>query len=281
MNLAMGRVGEGEGARPWLGRLLLGVLPVLVAVAGVRLPESIPGAPPPAVGTAPVPEVLPSLRLKGESLLHSLPEPEVAAPVPVEVEPEPELFPLPEVPPLRRARSDAVESSRALPQAMESGEGREEEGARLLAQGSPQRAEAVWRQALERTPERLSLRRRLARLLVAQGQDDAARSLLEASPQGRLRDWRGMARSDADAAALLAALYHKAQRPWESVALYEALLTGDNRAGVWWLGLALALEQGGEPGEALVAYRAALADERLGREARQFVRQRLHNGGVR
>ena len=56
---------------------------------------------------------------------------------------------------------------------------------------------------------------------------------------------------------------------------YRALLNLNPDQGIWWLGLGHAEEQQGDLAAAALAYEQALADERLDRESRNYVRSRL------
>lgn len=56
---------------------------------------------------------------------------------------------------------------------------------------------------------------------------------------------------------------------------YRALLHINPHQGIWWLGLGYAEEQQGDPTAAELAYKQALADERLDRESRDYVRSRM------
>lgn len=269
-------------------RLLLALMPVGAALLGSGLLERPVTSPPTALQTVgaevtPPPAALPSLKLRGASLLASLPDPKATQPIPLP--PEEMEIPLPT--PMPRIRIEARGLTR-MEQDMprrdvpakrgQNAASLEREALRLLARGENARAEKVLRQVLALEPERLSSRWRLARIWVARGGEGEALALMEESGLVRHRDWHGLVRTDAQAAALLAALFHQRGRPWDAVALYEALLARDHRHGAWWLGLGLALDAVGERDEARSAYGAALTDDRLGREARRHARQRLESG---
>lgn len=138
----------------------------------------------------------------------------------------------------------------------------------LLRGGRLVEAGELLREGLQRAPDHALFARLYARVLLAQGQTDAAVHLLE-----RHRHAAGAQQPDYD--ALLAALYQRSGRYAQAAGLYRRLVILRPGAGAWWLGLGLALEGAGKSGQAVEAYRQALGTGALPAASRTYVQQRL------
>ncbi|APG27870.1 hypothetical protein A7E78_08500 [Syntrophotalea acetylenivorans] len=135
-------------------------------------------------------------------------------------------------------------------------EQRQAEAGHLLAEG------------LRLDPTQLIMRLRYAELLMTQGALEKARDLLLDAPT----------RSPLAAPqlhALLGAIYQRIGQYQAAAQEYQALLTTQPDNGLWLMGLGIAREHAGSPGEAVVAYRAALAGRGLSPALNNYVRQRL------
>jgi MSHA biogenesis protein MshN len=112
------------------------------------------------------------------------------------------------------------------------------------------------------------MRLRYAELLVGQGALEKARDLLlQGPPQSPLEA--------PQLHALLAAVYQRIGQYQAAAQEYQALLTTQPNNGLWQMGLGIAREHAEAPDEAVVAYRAALADQGLRPTLKDYVRQRL------
>jgi MSHA biogenesis protein MshN len=133
---------------------------------------------------------------------------------------------------------------------------RQAEAGQLLAEG------------LHLDPTQLTMRLRYAELLVGQGALEKARDLLlQGPPQSPLEA--------PQLHALLAAVYQRIGQYQAAAQEYQALLTTQPNNGLWQMGLGIAREHAEAPDEAVVAYRAALADQGLRPTLKDYVRQRL------
>ena len=85
--------------------------------------------------------------------------------------------------------------------------------------------------------------------------------------------------ADVEFYGLLAAAYQRQGETSQAAAVYRRLAEQEPRGGIWWLGLAIALE-GLRDGEgAKNAYQQALSTEGLGEEARSFAAGRASQLG--
>jgi len=78
-----------------------------------------------------------------------------------------------------------------------------------------------------------------------------------------------------DVRSTLAALYQQTGKYSASASLYGQLLTADSSREVWWMGLAISLENTGEKKAALDAYRQAVYSGRLKPALADYARQRI------
>lgn len=133
----------------------------------------------------------------------------------------------------------------------------------LAGDGRVQEAEALLTQGLERAPNHVGLRRLLGHLRVEQGDLDGAVEVLRAGP------------ADPALLAMLGALYQRQGRAEQAAGAYRQALQTDPSVGVWWAGLAIALESAGQPASAPEAYRRALRFGGLDARLNDYARERL------
>lgn len=119
----------------------------------------------------------------------------------------------------------------------------------LIDQGRVEAADAVAAAGLENGSDIGALAKLYARSLLNRGEAGSALRILE--------DHRAASSGDPEYAALLAALLQKAARHEEAAQIYEQLLTLDQQAGDWWVGLGIAQDGLGRPTEALQAFQRA------------------------
>ncbi|MBF0108147.1 MAG: tetratricopeptide repeat protein [Magnetococcales bacterium] len=141
--------------------------------------------------------------------------------------------------------------------------------------GNVSSAMELYRRALERDPNHLLARQRLARIHVEGGRPAEALAVLKPAVAGR--DSRGLANADPNFSAFLAALYQRQEEHWKAVDLYEALLRIHPERGIWQMGMAISLEKLNEPANALRYYEKALASGDLSSRLRGFVQKRIRN----
>lgn len=136
----------------------------------------------------------------------------------------------------------------------------------LSESGQDREAEAVLNEGRAVAPEEAWFALALARLQAARGDTaGAAASLLDG------QSGRGV---DAEYRATLAGLLVNLGRHAEAARQYELALDLQPGQGSWWVGLGLALEGQGRTGDALAAYRRALAAGNLPETLLSFVREK-------
>ncbi len=127
---------------------------------------------------------------------------------------------------------------------------------------------AVIEEGLTLHPTQPELRKLIAHYLLSLQQYQAALIRLEADPVPAVA-------ADPDYHALRAAIYQELGEYPRSGQLYARLLEQRPRESLWWLGLAIALEQQGLATGARDAYRTALDVSGLRPDLEKFVRERL------
>lgn len=138
-----------------------------------------------------------------------------------------------------------------------------------LRHGRRAAAMEVWRAGVKLAPTEVYWRKRLARALLEDGDGASAVELLQGGAQPTVA-------ADVEFYGLLAAAYQRQGEPSRAAAVYRRLAEQEPRGGIWWLGLAIALE-GLRDGEgAKNAYQQALTAEGLGEDARNFAAGRLN-----
>lgn len=137
-----------------------------------------------------------------------------------------------------------------------------------LRHGRRSAALELWREGIRLAPTEVHWRKRLARALLEDGDGAGAIDQLTAVSQPTVA-------ADGEFHGLLAAAYQRQGEPSRAAAVYRRLAEQEPRGGIWWLGLAIALE-GLRDGEgARGAYQQAIGAEGLGEEARAFAAGRL------
>lgn len=134
----------------------------------------------------------------------------------------------------------------------------EQEALRLIQEG------------LELLPTQPELRKLFAHHLLYQQRHQDALAQLEQIPVP-------VVAADPDYHALRAAIYQELGDYPQAAQLYAQLLEQRPRESLWWLGLAIALEQQGLSGGARDAYRTALDVSGLRPDLERFVRERLQH----
>lgn len=134
--------------------------------------------------------------------------------------------------------------------------------------GDEQAAIRVILAGLQFTPAQPELRKRYARHLLLQQRYDDALEQLAAMPVPALN-------TDSEYHALRAAIYQERGNYFQAAQLYAQLLQQHPQEALWWMGLAISLEQQGQFDGARDAYRTALDVSGLRPDLEHFVRDRL------
>jgi MSHA biogenesis protein MshN len=141
----------------------------------------------------------------------------------------------------------------------------------VLEAGDTARAEAVLNEGLALHPNDAWYPRSLAQLQLQRGNYAQAVGILKA----------GLAkRADAANWGLYASTLNKLGKREDTVQAYREALRLNPAQGNWWIGLAVALEQGDERADAAAAYQRAL-QTRLSAELREFAQQKVRELGAR
>lgn len=142
----------------------------------------------------------------------------------------------------------------------------------------PEQAAEQMRQGLKLMPENRVLRKEYARYLLDNRQIGRAIKLLRQSPVPAVAD-------DMEYHALLAALLQKSGRYGEAAKVYTQLLQIRPKNGIWWLGLAVSMDQTSNYEQAREAYRQALNLSGVNQNTREYIKNRFeilsegHNDG--
>jgi len=129
-------------------------------------------------------------------------------------------------------------------------------------------AETVLQQGLALTPGNLNLRKIYARLLLNSQRQDEAIKLLQTTPLPGIVQ-------DQEYYALLAALYQESKQFEAASAIYAQLLNIRPQVSLWWMGMAISLEQSGNLEKARNAYQKALDLTGLSPDLQSFIESRL------
>jgi len=215
-------------------------------------------------------------------------EPETAASKPVVAENKPAQETEVPTPPVKQIREtpEAIDRrvSRELSSLLRSGETREAEqrlqelaatqaatasrevfARQMLVQGMPDRALAWLPESV--TDSHAGLRLLRARALHAKGSLPDALAILESKVPAVNRN--------AEYRVTLATLLQQAGRNTDSARHWSALIAEDDSRAAWWVGLAIALETGGEINSAVRAYSQAAQLPGLSPSLADYVRERL------
>jgi tetratricopeptide (TPR) repeat protein len=138
----------------------------------------------------------------------------------------------------------------------------------LSKQGNTGEAMFLLAEGLEIAPDFISFKKRYARLLVEQGDYDAATKVLL---NGGLPTVEG----DPEAHVVLASLYQSLGEPFLAAQTYRNLLVAWPQTGAFWVGLGGALEGQHLSEEAVVCYQRALKSKKLRLDLSQYAKKRL------
>lgn len=141
----------------------------------------------------------------------------------------------------------------------------------VLDAGDGARAEALLREGLALQPNDPWYPRSLAQLQLQRGNTVQAAVTLKSGLDKR---------ADAANWGLYASTLAKLGKAGDAAQAYREALRLDPTQGNWWIGLAVALEQGDEKTEAAAAYQRAL-QTRLSSELREFAQQKARELGAR
>lgn len=166
---------------------------------------------------------------------------------------------------LRQAESELRRALKAEPGHLRA---RETLASLLLRTGRVTEAATLLRRGVQLAPGFMPFRESYARILVSRGQLRQAEQTLTA---GRLSS----VAAEPDSFALLAAIYQRRGKYEAAASIYRKLLAFRPEEAVWWMGLGIALESGGKPGQARIAYRKALDGGALPAKLKRFVNDRL------
>lgn len=141
----------------------------------------------------------------------------------------------------------------------------------LMDQNYPSTAETLLNAGLADSPKYVPFVVLKARILLARGEYDAAMSLLETvSPN--IKD-------APDYFALLAGLQEQKGHFGVAEQIYRQLVLMQPDNGVWWMGYAVALENGGQQNRAAEAYKQAILSGNLTSTLQIYANDRLSNLG--
>jgi tetratricopeptide (TPR) repeat protein len=130
------------------------------------------------------------------------------------------------------------------------------------------KAESFLQQGLALTPENSDLRKMYARLLLNDQRQGEAIDLLQAEPVAEISQ-------DLEYHALLAALLQESGQFKDASSIYAQLVQLRPQAALWWMGLAISLEQSGHSERARNAYQKALALPGLQPDLQNYIQSRL------
>jgi MSHA biogenesis protein MshN len=137
----------------------------------------------------------------------------------------------------------------------------------LLNTGRVSEAAESLREGLRLRPSATPLAKLYARVLVDQGDNDAAVAVLErAAPQ---------VAADPNYFALLAVLYRGVGKHAQAAQVYQQMLKIQSGVAAWWMGLALSKDAMGESAQALEAFQRAQHAGGLKAEVLQYVLSRI------
>lgn len=138
----------------------------------------------------------------------------------------------------------------------------------LQQAGLETEAEQQLLQGMELYPENSELRKNYARRLMITGQSGRAVDILQADPRPEIG-------TDLEYYALLAALQQEIGMHQEAMMNYRSLLQYRPQKALWWLGLAISLDQSGNAAGAKDAYRQTNSLPGLRADLRDYVDNRL------
>lgn len=144
---------------------------------------------------------------------------------------------------------------------------RETLSALLLNTGRVSEAAQTLSEGLRLRPTSTPLAKLYARVLVDQGDNDAAVAVLERA--------RPLVATDPDYYALMGVLYRGVGKHAQASQVYQQILQARPGVAVWWMGLALSEDAMGSSAKALEAYQRAHRAGGLKAEVLQYVQSRI------
>ena len=144
---------------------------------------------------------------------------------------------------------------------------RETLSALLLNTGRVSEAAETLSEGLRLRPASTALAKLYARVLVDQGDNDAAVAVLERA--------RPLVASDPEYYSLLAVLYRGVGKHAQASQVYQQMLQVRPGVAVWWMGLALSEDAMGSSAKALEAYQRAQHSGGLKAEVLKYVQSRI------
>ena len=138
----------------------------------------------------------------------------------------------------------------------------------LVADGKTGEAMFLLAEGLEIAPDYIAFKKKYARLLVEQGDYDAATKVM-------LKGGLPTVEKDPEAHVVLASLYQRLGEPFLAAQTYRNLLVAWPQTGAFWVGLGGALEGQHLSEEAVVCYKRALSTKDLRQDLSQYAKKRL------
>ncbi len=130
------------------------------------------------------------------------------------------------------------------------------------------KVETILQQGLSLSPENSELRKLYARLLLHDQRQGEAIDLLKTEPVPGITQ-------DLEYHALLAALYQEAGQFKAASSVYGQLVQIRPQEALWWMGMAISLEQSGHSEQAHTAYQKALSLPGLRPDLQNYIQSRL------
>lgn len=137
----------------------------------------------------------------------------------------------------------------------------------LFAQQEFIQANAVLDEGLALAPNHAGYKKIKARLLIPEGEFEAAIRLLNTSPPA-ITD-------DSEYFELLSSIYQQNNNHGKAIEIYQELIRTDSTVGRWWVGMAISHEALGNTDDALNSYQVALQTENLDARLRQYGQSRI------
>lgn len=138
----------------------------------------------------------------------------------------------------------------------------------LVKSGETIEAMSLLNIGLEIAPDYIVFKKKYARLLINQGDEDAAAKVL-------LKGGLPSVEEDPEAHVMLASLYQSLGEPFLAAQTYRNLLIAWPQTGAFWVGLGGALEGQKLPEEAIACYQRALKTKNLRKDLSQYAKKRL------
>lgn len=138
----------------------------------------------------------------------------------------------------------------------------------LFLRGQVKQAEAQLRQGQDVSSDNIPLRKQFVRFLLQQQRSLEAIGLLQSKPKPAIAE-------DLEYHALLAAALQESAQFKKAGELYRQLVTLRPQQPVWWMGLAISMDQSGISRQARIAYERAAALPGLSPDLHNYIQSRL------